>query len=136
MRAEAKRIDIKSLLLGTLVGAAIMLSGAAEQAFQILMFPAETRFHLDRFCPGALARIGRMRLQIQTQEPVPPPGCKCNALPFSLTHALRVKAAHYWLALGESDQALRELEALPSHAWQHPLAVAVRLAALRTGGCV
>jgi hypothetical protein len=29
MRAEAKRIDLKSLLLGTLVGAAIMVSVAA-----------------------------------------------------------------------------------------------------------
>ena len=28
--------------------------------------------------------------------------------------ALQIKAAEYWLKLGEADQALRELEALPS----------------------
>ena len=30
-----------------------------------------------------------------------------------LSHALRVRSAEYWLRLGEVDQALRELEALP-----------------------
>ncbi len=49
----------------------------------------------------------------------------------SLSQALRIRSAHYWLELGEADQALRELEALPSGAWGHPLAVSVRVAALR-----
>lgn len=48
----------------------------------------------------------------------------------SLSQALRIRSAHYWLELGEADQALRELEALPSGAWNHPLAVMARVAAL------
>jgi len=49
----------------------------------------------------------------------------------SLSHALRVRSAHHWLESGEADSALRELEALPSGAWRHPLAVNARVAALR-----
>ena len=45
--------------------------------------------------------------------------------------ALRIQSAHYWLELGQPDEALRELEALPSRVWLHPLTVRVRLAALR-----
>ena len=52
----------------------------------------------------------------------------------SMSHALRIQSAHYWLDLGEADQALRELEALPSRAWNHPLAVKARVAALRATG--
>jgi hypothetical protein len=47
-----------------------------------------------------------------------------------LDEALRIKSARYWLELGEADEALRELEALPSGAWNHPAAAKVRLAAL------
>ena len=47
-----------------------------------------------------------------------------------LSHALRVRSAEYWLRLGEADQALRELEALPKSAWNHPSAVETRVAAV------
>jgi hypothetical protein len=44
-------------------------------------------------------------------------------------HALRVKAAQYWLALGEVDEALRELgELLPRH-WHRAGALEGRFAA-------
>jgi hypothetical protein len=46
-------------------------------------------------------------------------------------HALRVQSAHYWLKLGEADQALQELKALSSSAWSHPSAAKARLAVLR-----
>ena len=49
----------------------------------------------------------------------------------SLSHALRIQSAHYWLKLGEAAQALRELKALSSSAWSHPLAVEARLAVIR-----
>jgi len=49
----------------------------------------------------------------------------------AITHALRIKSAEHWLKLCEPDRALRELEALPSRGWDHPLAVKARLAALR-----
>ena len=57
-----------------------------------------------------------------------------TARPLSLSHALRIQSSRYWLGLGETDQALRELEALPSRAWLHPLAVEARVAALRASG--
>ena len=52
----------------------------------------------------------------------------------SLPHALRVASANYWLKLGEADEALRELEALPRPAWNHPSAVAVKVDAVRILG--
>jgi hypothetical protein len=54
---------------------------------------------------------------------------KCKTQPaapkgrLSLPHAIRVKSAELWLILGEADEALRELEALPQSAWNHPSAV-------------
>jgi hypothetical protein len=47
-----------------------------------------------------------------------------------LKHALRVKAAEYWLILGEVDEALRELDALPKRTWNYPWPLRVRLAAV------
>jgi hypothetical protein len=47
-----------------------------------------------------------------------------------LSHALRIRSAEYWLRLGEADQALRELEALPKSALNHPSAVETRVAAV------
>ena len=48
----------------------------------------------------------------------------------SMSHVLRVKSAEFWLKLGEADQALRELEALPESTWNHPSAVKTCVAAL------
>ena len=48
-----------------------------------------------------------------------------------INDALQLKAAEYWLKLGEADQALRELEALPSTSWQSGWAVKTRIAAMR-----
>jgi hypothetical protein len=42
-----------------------------------------------------------------------------NAKPLTIQDSLQIKAAEYWLKLGEADQALRELEALPSRIWNH-----------------
>ena len=44
--------------------------------------------------------------------------------------ALQIKAAEYWLKLGEADQALRELEALPSRIWKCGWALKTRIAAI------
>ncbi len=46
-----------------------------------------------------------------------------------INDAIRIKAAEYWLSLGEADEALRELEKLPQ-TWNHPSAVKVRVCAL------
>jgi hypothetical protein len=37
-----------------------------------------------------------------------------KAKPLTIQDSLQIKAAEYWLKLGEPDQALKELEALPS----------------------
>jgi len=50
----------------------------------------------------------------------------------SLGHALRIQSAHYWLELGEVNQALLELGALSTVAFNHPSAVRARVAVLRT----
>jgi hypothetical protein len=51
-----------------------------------------------------------------------------------LFHKVRVKSAEFWLRLGDADEAVRELEALPGRAWNHPSAVKVRVAALEVLG--
>jgi hypothetical protein len=48
-----------------------------------------------------------------------------------LDYALRVQSANYWLALGEVEQALLELGALPDSASDHPSAVKARVAIVR-----
>ena len=47
------------------------------------------------------------------------PGVAQSMKPKTLTiqYSLQIKAAEYWLELGEPDQALRELEALPARTW-------------------
>lgn len=41
----------------------------------------------------------------------------------SLSHALRLKSAEYWLELGEPKQAMCELRKLPGPARRHPRSV-------------
>ena len=47
-----------------------------------------------------------------------------------LNDAIQVKAAEYWLKLGEADQALKELEALPSRSGKCGWALKTRIAAM------
>jgi hypothetical protein len=53
---------------------------------------------------------------------------KVKILP--IQDSLQIKAAEYWLKLGEADQALRELEALPSRSWRCGWALRTRIAAM------
>ena len=48
----------------------------------------------------------------------------------TIQDSLQTKAAGYWLKLGEADQALRELEALPSRTWRCGWALRTRIAAM------
>jgi hypothetical protein len=48
----------------------------------------------------------------------------------TIQDSLQIKAAEYWLKLGEADQALRELEALPSGTWKCGWALKTRIAAM------
>jgi hypothetical protein len=53
-----------------------------------------------------------------------------NAKPLIIQDSLQIKAAEYWLKLGEADQALRELKALPSRSWKCGWALRTRIAAM------
>ena len=84
--------------------------------------------------PGRTLAAGD-RVATRAFRDVPEGTLEANVEPqLSMRDALRVQAARYWLELGEADEALRELEALPSESWRHPVAVEVRLAALHVGG--
>jgi hypothetical protein len=65
---------------------------------------------------------------VETQAPdrfTPQPP---HSLP--INDALQIKAAGYWLKLGEADQALRELEKLPGNTWKSTSAIKLRVAAI------
>jgi hypothetical protein len=47
-----------------------------------------------------------------------------------INDSLQIKAAEFWLKLGEADQALKELEALPKGTWKHGWAIKTRVAAI------
>ena len=47
-----------------------------------------------------------------------------------INDAIRIKAAEYWLKLGEADFALKELEALPSRIWKCGWSLKTRIAAI------
>ena len=48
-----------------------------------------------------------------------------------LDEAVRIKSAELWLDLGCPEEALRQLEALPSVAWMHPAVIRARVRALK-----
>ena len=64
----------------------------------------------DQFIPGVAQSVKAQSLTIQD--------------------SLQIKAAEYWLRLGEADQALRELEGLPSRSWKCGWALKTRIAAM------
>jgi hypothetical protein len=74
------------------------------------MQPVEILAPSDQFIPGV------------------PQSVKVKTLP--IQDSLPIEAAEYWLKLGEADQALRELERLPSKIWKCGWAVRTRIAAL------
>ena len=53
-----------------------------------------------------------------------------NAKPLPMQDSRHIKAAEYWLKLGEADQALRESESLPSGIWKCGWALRTRIAAM------
>jgi hypothetical protein len=48
----------------------------------------------------------------------------------AIQDSLQIKAAEYWLKLGEADQALKELEVLPARSWTCGWALKTRVAAM------
>jgi hypothetical protein len=53
-----------------------------------------------------------------------------NAKPLTIQDSLQIKAAEYWLKLGQAAQALKELEKLPSRTWKCGWALKIRIAAM------
>jgi hypothetical protein len=105
--------------------------------------PPQLFLGLDRFCPTLPFTIPRMKLKNQFMQTVNiqvpedqftaqvhqvPQRAPNEVLP--IHDALQIKAAEYWLKLGEADQALRELEALPSRIWKCGWAIKTRIAAI------
>ena len=74
------------------------------------MQPGEILAPEARFIPGVAQSAQRKALTMQD--------------------SLQIKAAEYWLELGEADQALKELESLPSKSWKCGWALRTRIAAL------
>ena len=56
------------------------------------------------------------------------PSVNVKTLP--IQDSLQIKAAEYWLKLGEADQALKELENLPSKVWTTGWALKTRIVAI------
>jgi hypothetical protein len=77
---------------------------------QRFMQPVETLALNDRSVPGVAQSVKVKTVPIQD--------------------SLQIKTAEYWLKLGEADQALKELEALPSRSWKCGWALRTRIAAL------
>jgi hypothetical protein len=84
--------------------------------------------------------IPRMKLKTAKQfmqVPIQVPGDHQFTVPIRqapppslpITDAIQIKAAEYWLKLGEADEALRELEELSVN-WNSPAVIKVRVAAM------
>jgi len=58
-----------------------------------------------------------VEIQPPSDQSVPGVAQSGKPKPLNLQPSLLIKAAEYWLQLGEADQALRELDALPSRFW-------------------
>ena len=74
------------------------------------MQPVEILAPEDQLIPGVAQSVKLQTLAIQD--------------------SLQIKSAELWLKLGEADQALKELEALPSRSWTSGWALRTRIAAL------
>jgi hypothetical protein len=74
------------------------------------MQPVEVLTPEDQFIPGVAQSVKLQSLPIQD--------------------SLQIKEVELWLKLGEADQALKELENLPSSIWTHRWALKTRIAAL------
>jgi hypothetical protein len=99
-------------------------------------------FGLPGICPTLPFKIPRMKtanqfiqVQAQVQEDRFPAQVHRSRQPLQDTllpfnDAIQIKAAEYWLKLGEADQALRELEVLPSRVWKSGWELKTRIAAI------
>ena len=71
-----------------------------------------------------------VEIQPPSDQSVPGVAQSGKPKPLNLQPSLLIKAAEYWLKLGEADQALGELDALPSRFWACGWAMKTRIAAM------
>ena len=79
----------------------------------------------NQFIQPAPIQAPDHQFTLPVHQAKPGPG---NPLP--IDDAIRIKAAEYWLKLGEADLALKELEALPTKIWKCGWALKTRIAAI------
>ena len=79
----------------------------------------------NQFIQPAPIRVPDHQFTLPVHQAKPGPD---NPLP--IDDAIRIKAAEYWLKLGEADLALKELEALPTKIWKCGWALKTRIAAI------
>jgi hypothetical protein len=79
----------------------------------------------NQFLPAVQVQVTVKQFTPQVHQSTPLPS---ELLP--LKDAIQIKAAEYWLELGEADLALKELEALPSRIWKCGWALKTRIAAM------
>lgn len=92
---------------------------------------------LVRICPTQPAKIAGMKT-IDLMPAQIRPRCNLKQTPppsLPINDAIQIKAAEYWLKLGEADEALRELEEL-HQTWNSPAAIKVRIVALDVLGAI
>jgi hypothetical protein len=80
----------------------------------------------NQFMQPVPMKVPEDRFTVQVHQAKPPP--PNEVLP--INDALQIKAAEYWLKLGEADRALKELEKLPSRIWRCSWALKTRIAAM------
>jgi hypothetical protein len=68
-------------------------------------------------------------IQVAEDHQFVPPVHHTNP-PLPMNDAIQIKAAEYWLKLGEADQALRGLENLPQSNWNRLAVIKIRIAAI------
>jgi hypothetical protein len=108
-----------------------LLPGGAALEFVVAL----ERFRSSiAFAGTALPKPHHSRCRLKSPGQTTAPDAKTFRAGLRLKDALRVKSAEYWLKLGQPDQALAELAALPKSVQRFPWPLKVHLAAVHAAG--
>jgi hypothetical protein len=123
IRRAAHRVSQKTLPL---------LPGGAALEFVVALerFRSSIAFAVT----AALPKPNHSRCRLKSRGQTTASDAKTLRARLRLKDALRVKSADYWLKLGQPDQALAELAALPKSVQRFPWPLKVHLAAVHAAG--